>query len=89
MIAGILLVDGLQGTVSGALTGMIKQIQFSIKIYLHIQFVVFLLTSFHEYDWGFGNDTKRIWQGLGLSNLILTSLFILSLILQIAHYHVP
>ncbi|CAD8099445.1 unnamed protein product [Paramecium sonneborni] len=80
MIAGSLIIDGMQGTLSGALKGINKAnlVQYST---LFAYFVCCVpIVSFFAYDWGLGNGTKGIWQGFGISNLILSTLFTLSLI---------
>ncbi|CAD8051919.1 unnamed protein product [Paramecium primaurelia] len=74
LIGGMLVVDGLQGTLSGALKGInkINLVFYSTIIAYYI--ICLPIVSFFAYSWGLDQGVVGIWQGFGIANLILAIL---------------
>ncbi|CAD8133992.1 unnamed protein product [Paramecium pentaurelia] len=72
LIGGMLIVDGLQGTLSGALKGInkINLVFYSTIIAYYI--ICIPLVSF--FTWGLDYGVVGIWQGFAISNVILAIL---------------
>ncbi|CAD8069643.1 unnamed protein product [Paramecium sonneborni] len=74
LIGGMLIVDGLQGTLSGALKG-INQINLVFYSTIIAYYAICLpIVSFFTYSWGLNQGVVGIWQGFGIANLILAIL---------------
>ncbi|CAD8208725.1 unnamed protein product [Paramecium pentaurelia] len=71
MIGCVLFVDGLKGTLSGALKGInkINLVFYSTIISMYV--ICLPIVSILTYSWGFNQGVVGIWQGFGIANLIL------------------
>ncbi|CAK70932.1 unnamed protein product (macronuclear) [Paramecium tetraurelia] len=74
LIGGMLIVDGLQGTLSGALKGINKINLVFYSTIIAYYLICIPLVSFFTYSWGLDQGVLGIWQGFGISNLILAIL---------------
>ncbi|CAD8148185.1 unnamed protein product [Paramecium octaurelia] len=79
LIGGMLIVDGLQGTLSGALKGINKINLVFYSTILAYYVICLPIVSIFAYKWGLDQGVVGIWQGFGIANLILAilDLFIL------------
>lgn len=79
----MLVIDGYQGTLSGALKGINLVKLVFVFLFFLFQYSTLIcyyaicvpIVGYFTYDWGLGNGLVGIWQAFGLTNVLLAILY--------------
>lgn len=79
MCFGVIIADGFQGTINGALKGIEKQMLVTYSTLIAYYIICIPLVFCLTYSWGLNMGVKGIWIGFGLANAILIILYVIVL----------